>query len=146
MAYVPRPSFDDETSALVNSQGGVFIHDDSHPRASIVHVFGEATFADVEVFESMIVGVVRIGRPVILDMRECSYMDCAAIGVIVRAAKNLGDQLRLIVPRKSQNYRLLELTGLTRVLHLAESTEAAAAPVAPSADDAPPQRRLRLVR
>ena len=137
MAYVPRTPYSD----AIDEHGGVFIHDDGHPRAAIVHVFGEATFADAEAFESMIVSVIRIGRPVVIDMRECTYMDCAAIGVIVRAAKNLGDQLRLVISCKSQSYRMLELTGLTRVLHLAETVEAAAAPVT----EIVPPVRLRVV-
>jgi anti-anti-sigma factor len=140
MANISHLTFD-ENSAIVDGQGGVFIHDDGHPRAAIVHVFGEATFADVATFESIIVRSVRIGRPVVVDMLECTYMDCAAIGVIVRAAKNLGDQLRLVIPRASQNYRMLDLTGLTRVLHLAESIEGAAAPI----DEIVPVPRLRLV-
>jgi len=49
-------------------------------------------------------------------------MDAAAIGVIVRAARDLGDGLRLAIPRGSQGYRMLELTGLTRVLHIFEGS------------------------
>lgn len=141
MVYVPRTWFDDNSSAAVDTHGAVFIHDDSNPRAAVVHVFGEATFADTAAFESMIVSVVRIGRPVVIDMRECTYMDCAAIGVIARAAKNLGDQLRLVIPRRSQNYRMLELTGLTRVLHIAETVEAATG----APEEMLPPARLRLV-
>jgi anti-anti-sigma factor len=113
-------------------QGGAFIHNDTDPRAAIVHVFGEATFADARAFESMIVSVVRIGRLVVLDMRECSYMDCATIGVIVRAAKMLGDQLRLVFPHTSQGYRMLDLTGLVKVLHIFETMEASLAPIVTS--------------
>jgi|GEM_PF-6214284 anti-anti-sigma factor len=106
--------------------GGVFIHDDTDSRAAIVHVFGESTFADTEKLEELIVSVIRIGRTVVINMHECSYMDCATIGVLVRAAKTLGDQLRLVVPLHSQGYRMLELTGLTRVLHIFESIDEAA--------------------
>jgi len=108
---------------------GVFIHDDTHPRAAIVHVYGEATFADSATLESMLVSVIRIGRPVVIDMDECTYMDCATIGVIVRAARHIGDQLRLVLPRRSQGYRMLELTGLTRVLHIFDALDAAVAPL-----------------
>jgi hypothetical protein len=48
--------------------------------------------------------------------------------VIVRAAKNLGDLLRLAVPRGSQAYRMLDLTGLVRVLHIFETLDDAIAP------------------
>jgi anti-anti-sigma factor len=125
MAFIPTP----ETSAEYpgDQKPGIFIHDDSHPRAAIVHVFGEATFADTQSLESVIVGAIRIGRPVVIDMRECTYMDCAAIGVLVRAAKNLGDLLHLVIPRYSQGYRMLHLTGLARVLHVHETFDAAVA-------------------
>jgi anti-anti-sigma factor len=109
---------------------GVFIHDDTDPRAAIVHVFGESTFADTEKLERLIVSVIRIGRIVVVNLRECTYMDCATIGVLVRAAKTLGDQLRLIIPLQSQGYRMLELTGLTRVLHIFESIDEAVSAVA----------------
>jgi anti-anti-sigma factor len=115
---------------------GIFILDDSHPRASIVHVFGEATFAETSLFESAIVSAVRIGQPVVIDMCECSYMDCGAVGVIVRAAKSLGDQLRLAMPHHGQGYRILDITGLTRVLHIFEGVDEATG-------SAPP--RLRVV-
>ncbi|HEV8022328.1 MAG TPA: STAS domain-containing protein [Candidatus Lustribacter sp.] len=121
---------------------GIFILDDSHPRASIVHVFGEATFAETKSLESAIVGAVRIGRPVVIDMRECRYMDCGAVGVIVRAAKNLGDQLRLAMPRHGQGYRILEISGLTRVLHIFETVDEAAGALG---EPAPLRPRLRAV-
>ncbi len=139
MAIYSFPTFDDDSN-LANASAGIFIHDDTNPRASIVSVFGEATFADTATLESMVVSVVRIGRPVIIDLRECSYMDCATIGVIVRAAKNLGDQLRIVIPARSQGYRMLDLTGLTRVLNVFENIESAAGPI----DDAPPSH-LRIV-
>jgi anti-anti-sigma factor len=140
MAIHSFPTFDDQSPVFSSASAGVFIHDDTHPRASIVSVFGEATFADTAELESMIVSVIRIGRPVLVDLRECSYMDCATIGVIVRAAKNLGDQLRIVIPTRSQGYRMLDLTGLTRVLHLFETIDSAASPI----DDARPSH-LRIV-
>jgi anti-anti-sigma factor len=123
-----------------DAMGGVFIHDDTDPRAAIVHVFGESTFADSEALAELIVSAIRIGRTVVIDMRECRYMDCATIGVFVRTAKMLGDLLRLVVPRHSQGYRMLDLTGLVRVLHIFESIDEAVAPLAIA-----PRARLRIV-
>jgi anti-anti-sigma factor len=141
MAVHSFPTFPDDPLNYAEAPAGVFIHDDTHPRASIVQVFREATFADTEALESMIVSVIRIGRPVIIDLRECTYMDCATIGVIVRAAKNLGAQLRIVIPPHSQGFRMLELTGLTRVLYLFETIESAVQPIV----DAPPPSHLRSV-
>jgi anti-anti-sigma factor len=122
MAYVPNTkSYASRRSN--ETTPGIFIHDDSHPRASVVHVFGEATFADTAAFESMIGGAIRIGRPVIADMCECSYMDCATIGVLVRAAKSLGDLFHIALPKHSQGYRMLELTGLVKALLVHESVD-----------------------
>ena len=132
----PGSAFDGDA---LETLAGVFIHDDTHPRGAIVHVFGEATFADSAVLESIVVGAIRIGRLVALDMRECTYMDCATIGVIIRAAKDIGDLLRLVIPRGSQAHRMLEVTGLTRVLHVFETIDAAMAPLV----ERPP--RLRSV-
>jgi anti-anti-sigma factor len=120
---------------------GLFILDDTDPRAAIVHVFGEATFAETGPFQSAIVNAVRIGRPVVVDLCECRYMDCAAVGVIVSAAKNLGDALRLALPRSGQGYRILEVTGLTRVLHVFETVDEAAGPL----DEIARRPRLRAV-
>jgi len=137
MAYVPTTG---NPASAAEQTPGIFIHDDSHPRASIVHVFGEATFADTAAFESIIVGALRIGRPMIVDLHECSYMDCAAIGVLVRAAKNLGDLLHITIPRHSQGYRMLALTGLVKVLQIHEKIEDALTPKV-----AKPVATLRLV-
>jgi len=123
-----------------DAMAGVFIHDDTDSRAAIVHVFGESTFADTEALAELILRVIRIGRAVVVDMRECAYMDCATIGVFVRVAKMLGDQLRLVVPRHSQGYRMLDLTGLARVLHVFDSIDEAVAPLALA-----PRARLRIV-
>jgi anti-anti-sigma factor len=128
MAFIQNTEYSGRGETASPTTPAIFILDDTHPRASIVHIFGEATFADTAQLESMIVGAIRIGRPVIVDLRECRYMDCAAIGVIVRAAKNLGDLLRLAVPRGSQAYRMLDLTGLVRVLHIFETLDDAIAP------------------
>jgi anti-sigma B factor antagonist len=122
MAYISRPDIHDGTQTN-EATPGIFIHDDTHPGAAIVHVFGEATFADTASLESIIVGAIRIGRPVVVDMRECTYMDCATIGVLVRAAKNLGDLLRLVIPRHGQGYRMLDLVGLARVLQVHDTLE-----------------------
>ena len=128
MAFIQNSEYSGRSETASAITPAIFILDDTHPRASIVHIFGEATFADTAQLESMIVGAIRIGRPIVIDLRECRYMDCAAIGVVVRAAKNLRELLRLAVPRASQAYRMLDMTGLVRVLHVFETLDDAIAP------------------
>jgi len=129
----------DDTTDNADSLG-IYIYDDTHPRASIVHVFGEATFAERAAFEAAIDGAAAGKRPVVINLRECSYIDCAAVGVIVRTAKNLRDDLRLALQSGTQGYRILELTGLTRVLQIFETVEEAAGPIAEPLP--PPQLRV----
>jgi anti-anti-sigma factor len=132
MAISDITGFGDNDDRVVDGEAGVYIHDDTDPRAAIVHVFGESTFADTATLAELLVSVVRIGRNVIVDLRECTYMDCATLGVFVRAARALGDQFRLVVPEQSQGRRILKLTGLARALHVFDSIDEAAAPLGPS--------------
>ncbi len=139
--FISGDKFSRDFFSADDAPGCAFIHDDSHPRAALVHVFGEATFAETTALESMVVSVVRIGRPVVIDLGECRYLDCATIGVLVRAAKHLGDQLRLVIPRRSQGYRLFDLTGLVPLVHIFESIDEALEPL----EKAPQAVRLRSV-
>jgi anti-anti-sigma factor len=139
MAYVPsgygenlEPVFDADE---LETTTGAFILDDAHPLAAVVNVFGEATFADATAFNAVVTAGVAFGRLVVVDLRECTYMDCAAIGVIVHASKNIRDRLRLVLPSTSQGYRMLDVTGLTRVLHVFDTVDAALAPIV----DRPPR-------
>ena len=142
MAFVPKNlnAVDDLLLAeALATTAGAFILDDAHPLAAFVDVFGEATFADTAAFGKVVAGAVAVGRLVVIDLNECTYMDCAAIGVIVHAAKELRDRLRLVMSRAGQSYRILDITGLTRVLHIFETRSAAV----DTLREAPP--RLRLV-
>lgn len=80
--------------------------------ADVVHVFGELSFATVADFESTLVRSVRIGKATMLDLTECSYIDAAAIGVIVRGRRALGDRLRIVGPQTGIVARVLVLGGV----------------------------------
>jgi anti-anti-sigma factor len=133
MAYIPSGYGANLDSVFdadeLETTAGAFILDDAHPLAAIVSVFGEATFADTVAFNAVVVAAIALDRLVVVDMRECTYMDCAAIGVIVHAAKDLRDGLRLVLPSGSQGYRMLDVTGLTRALHVFDTVEAALKPI-----------------
>ncbi len=61
--------------------------------------FGELSSATIPEFESTLVRWDRIGKATVLDLTECSYIDAAAIGVIVRGTRALGDRLRIVAPQ-----------------------------------------------
>ncbi len=104
---------------------GIFIHDDAFAHAEVIHVFGDATFADAPRLDEMLGDLSRAGRPIVLDLRECRSIDCATIGVLVRRAKALRDNFRLAVPSRARTRRMFELTGLTDALHLHETFDSA---------------------
>lgn len=79
--------------------------------ADVVHVFGELSFATVPEFESTLVRSVRIGKTTVLDLTECSYIDAAAISVIVRGTRALGDRLRIVAAETGIVARVLTITG-----------------------------------
>lgn len=77
----------------------------------VVHVFGELSFATTVDFESTLVRSVRIGKATVLDLTECTYLDAAAIGVIVRGRRALGERLRIVAPPSGIVAHVLALSG-----------------------------------
>jgi anti-sigma B factor antagonist len=68
-------------------------------------------------------------RSVIADLERVSFMDSSALGHVVRAAHELeesGAELRFVLPNGAAR-RIFEITGLDRVLPIAESRRAALA-------------------
>ena len=120
MAYRSAHPF---TATSAQAPLGIFIHDDANPRVSVLHVFGELSFANAGAFEAAFNGVADQQLPVTIALSECTFMDCAAIGVLVRALKRLGPQLSLVVPPESQAHRLLELTDMLPVFTRAATLE-----------------------
>ena len=57
-------------------------------------------------------------RDVVIDLGDVSFIDAAGLGILVGAHRlytNAGGSLRVRAPQRSV-HRLLEITGLTRVL------------------------------
>jgi anti-sigma B factor antagonist len=72
---------------------------------------------------------VEAERRVLADLDQVSFMDSTALGLIVRAARELneaGADLRIILPCGSAR-RIFEITALDRVLPIAETRVAALA-------------------
>jgi anti-sigma B factor antagonist len=72
------------------------------------------------------------GRRVLADLDQVSFMDSTALGLVVRAARELGESgvaLRVVLPGGSAR-RIFEITGLDTVLPVAETRLAALAALA----------------
>ena len=74
----------------------------------------------------------REERRVLTDLGQVSFMDSSALGVVVRAARELGEAgatLRIVLPRGSAR-RIFEITALDEVLPVSETRVAAFAELA----------------
>jgi anti-sigma B factor antagonist len=84
------------------------------PGGAVITVTGELDIATAPTLDHVLDRAIG-GRPtpdVIIDLRGVTFIDCAALGVLIRARNRLGDRLwlRSVPPAVT---RLLDLTGLT---------------------------------
>ena len=99
-----------------------------HPHLAIVLAAGELdAFAAPDLASALT--EVRGERRVLADLDQVSFMDSTVLGLIVRAARELGEsgaELRIVLPGGSAR-RIFEITALDRVLPVAETRVAAVA-------------------
>ncbi|HEX6056336.1 MAG TPA: STAS domain-containing protein [Intrasporangium sp.] len=101
-----------------------------HPnRVTHVHVSGEIDLANVdEVRHAITTALSHDPARVVLDLRDTTYLDSAAIAMLFRLAQRLGhrrQQLRLVVPKEAPIRSVLELTRIDTVIPLHDAVEAA---------------------
>ena len=88
-----------------------FIHE-RLPEADVVHVFGELSFATRAEFEAVLVRSVRLGASLVVALGACSYLDAAAIGVLVRARRALGTGVRILAPESGIVANILRIANV----------------------------------
>jgi anti-sigma B factor antagonist len=86
----------------------------AHADGALITVTGELDIATAPTLDQVLDRAIE-GRPaphVIIDLRDVTLIDCAALGVLIRARNRLGDRLwlRSVPPAVT---RLLDLTDLT---------------------------------
>lgn len=97
------------------------------------------TFTASEVRDKVaeVVGQSSIPR-ILIDLRETTFMDSSALGVLVgalRTARSLGGEVRIIGPN-DKLVPLFRITGLNRTFAMFDTVEAAAAePLEESTDE-----------
>ena len=64
------------------------------------------------------------GKLVVVDLRQCRYIDSASISVLIRARKKTGDKIRIVANGGSVR-RVLSLTHLEDVIPVVSSREEA---------------------
>jgi anti-sigma B factor antagonist len=99
-----------------------------HPRYAIVLAAGELDAFAAPDLDSAFTEV-RGEQRVLADLDRVSFMDSTALGLIVRAARELdeiGVELRVVLPSGSAR-RIFEITALDRVLPVAATRQEAVA-------------------
>jgi anti-anti-sigma regulatory factor len=64
-------------------------------------------------------------RVVIVDLSECTNIDCSVLSVLIRARRRLVTNLRVIVPHDAFIRRLIALTVLLDFLNVEATLESA---------------------
>jgi anti-sigma B factor antagonist len=101
------------------------------PDVAVVRLVGELDVMTVgrlrAALDQLLLGV----EPVVVDLRDLTFIDSAGLGALVRAHKKarvLQGRLTFVLSPDSHANRLLRLTGLHRVLRVVETVEDALAP------------------
>jgi anti-anti-sigma factor len=89
---------------------------DRVPDAVVVCVRGEVDMASSPELEVNIRLAITSGRPLIVDLAECAFIDCSALSVLIRAHRWLNGSLRVVVPPDKPIRKLLSLSGLVEAL------------------------------
>lgn len=96
--------------------------------ALVIAVSGELDLLAAPELRSRLLDEVRSGRrEIVLDLRETTFMDSTALGVIIAALKTLQERhgrLVLVNTRASID-KTLAITGLDRVLQVARDLDSA---------------------
>jgi anti-sigma B factor antagonist len=98
------------------------IETERNHRVAIVLAVGEVDAFAAPDLEAALADV-RGEQRVLADLARVSFMDSTALGLIVRAARELGEAgatLRVVLPAGSAR-RIFEITALDRVLPVAET-------------------------
>lgn len=79
-----------------------------------------ALVGDYDIFSSrdlasQIDSLAQRGARLFLDFTRCTYIDSSILTVLVRAVRNYGDTLQMIVPPQGNVARILSITQLDQI-------------------------------
>jgi len=97
----------------------------------VLHVRGEVDISTTPRVRSQLVSLLNDGDPhLIVDLEGVCFLDSSGLGALVTAlklARSRSGELRLVCERQRSVRKVLEVTGLERVLDRYDSVEAASA-------------------
>ncbi|MFC9977945.1 STAS domain-containing protein [Spirillospora sp. NPDC127200] len=103
------------------------VHLMHHDRCTLVRVQGELDVVTRERFEEAMLGVVDVGAPMVVDMRQVTFCDSTGLNAIVaanRRANERGTPIALIAP-PPRIARILHITGIDRYVPVYDTLRAA---------------------
>jgi anti-anti-sigma factor len=107
--------------STVSVQGNAFIQEAVDGGAHCLHVLGDLDIANVREFEAALATAVRSGNRLVLNLSQCSFIDCSALTVLVRTYEKLGKRLCVVTGSRGVVTFLFELTGLGQSLPIVPS-------------------------
>jgi anti-anti-sigma factor len=98
--------------------------------AVVVYVRGAVDRTSSPELETCIRFAMASERVVIVDLSECTYIDCSVLSVLIRARRGLVMNLRVIVPHDAFIRRLFALSVLLDFLNVEATLESAVSRIA----------------
>jgi anti-anti-sigma factor len=94
-----------------------------------VRVVGEVDMSTAALFEDHVAAAVRASTPVVLDLREVTFLGSSGLSVLIRQQERCGEMgavLRIVADQR-EVLRTLQIAGLTDTFALYPSVELALA-------------------
>jgi anti-anti-sigma factor len=95
-----------------------FFDVDERPGERVVGVRGEVDIFNGPDFERALSVADGDTRELVVDLRQCRYIDSTAFGILVRKHQALAGRMRVIVDQASPIRRLFTITRLDDYLHV----------------------------
>ena len=89
---------------------------DVSPQAGGYAVSGDLDMSSADRFEAFLKDALEPGAPVILDMRDVSFMDSTGIRVLIRALRDNPGGCLVLHAVRDEVWRVLEITRLCDML------------------------------
>ena len=128
MPKAPEPDMNQPISFLETgpnrAERCAVIHE-SENGLEILHVYGEADLTAVGEFETALESAAASGRPVVIDLGPCQYLDSTMLSAFVKANQTYLGRFWIVVPQTGIVRRLFTITSLIVHLPIVDSLAAA---------------------
>lgn len=84
----------------------------------VLHVVGEVDMSSAPAFEAALKSAATFGKPVVIDLRECTYLDSSGLSVLVRTMKRYHVPFRAIVLEGSSVERVFNIVDFSQFLQI----------------------------